>query len=87
MRQYTARVQGSLWTKGKVGIVLGSIVILGLLIWVPVIRWFLAISLVVGLVMAAIIHWWNEHHEVKPETEGEIRLGLMDDEEKPKRSN
>ncbi|HEU5402646.1 MAG TPA: hypothetical protein VFU86_14890 [Terriglobales bacterium] len=87
MRQYTARVQGSLWTKGKVGIILGGIVILGLLIWVPVIRWFLAISAVVGLVMAGIIHWWNEHHEVKPETEGEIRLGLMDDEEKPKRSN
>jgi hypothetical protein len=64
--------------------ILGAIVILGLLIWVPVIRWFLGISVVVGFVMAGIIHWWNEHHEVKPETEGEIRLGLMDDEEKPK---
>jgi Na+-translocating ferredoxin:NAD+ oxidoreductase RnfD subunit len=82
MRQYTPRVQGSLWTKGKVGIILGTIVIIGLLIWVPVIRWFLAISVVVGLIMAAIIHWWNEHHAVKPEDEGEIRLGLMDDEKK-----
>ena len=84
MRQYTPRVQGSLWTKGKAGIILGLIVVIGLLIWVPVIRWFLAISIVVGLVMFGIIRWWNEHHEVKPEDEGEIRLGLMDDEEKPK---
>ena len=84
MRQYTPRVEGSLWTKGKMGIILGAIVILGLLIWVPVMRWFLAISIVVGLVMAGIIRWWNEHHEVKPETEGEIRLGLLDDDEKPK---
>ncbi len=82
MRQYTARVTGSLWTKGKLGIILGAIVIIGLLIWVPVIRWFLAISIVVGLVMAAIIGWWNAHHEVKPEDEGEIRLHLMDDEKK-----
>ena len=87
MRQYTPRVEGSLWTKGKMGIILGGIVILGLLIWVPPMRWFFAISVVIGLIMAVIIRWWNEHHEVKPETEGEIRLGLMDDEEKPKRSN
>jgi len=52
------------------------------LVWVPVIRWFLAISVVVGLGMAGIIHWWNEHHEVKPERQAEIRLGLMDDEPK-----
>lgn len=84
MRQYTPRVEGSLWTKGKFGIILGGIVVLGLLIWVPVIRWFLAISVVVGLAMAGVIRWWNEHHEVKPEGEGEIRLGLLDDEEKPK---
>jgi hypothetical protein len=84
MRQYTPRVEGSLWTKGKMGIILGAIVILGLLIWVPVMRWFLAISVVVGLIMAGIIRWWNEHHEVKPETEGEIRLGLLDDDDRPK---
>ncbi|MGE5110753.1 MAG: hypothetical protein ACM3JB_07855 [Acidobacteriaceae bacterium] len=84
MRQYTPRVEGSLWTKGNSGIILGGIVVVGLLVWVPVIRWFLVISVVVGLVMAGIIRWWNEHHEVKPEDEGKIRLGLMDDEEEPK---
>jgi hypothetical protein len=84
MRQYTPRIEGSLWSRGKTGIILGGIIVIGLLIWVPVIRWFLAISVVVGLAMAGIIHWWNAHHEVKPETEGEIRLGLMDDEKKPK---
>lgn len=82
MRSYTPRIQGSLWSKGRAGIIIGGIIIGGLLIWVPVIRWFLLISVIVGLGMAGIIHWWNEHHEVKPETEGEIRLGLMDDEPK-----
>lgn len=82
MRQYTPHIQGSLWSKGKAGIILGGIVVVGLLIWYPVIRWFLGISVVIGLAMAGIIHWWNEHHQVKPETEGEIRLGLMDDDKK-----
>jgi hypothetical protein len=82
MRQYTPRIQGSLWSKGRAGIIIGGAIIVGLLVWVPVIRWFLAISVVVGLGMAGFIHWWNEHHEVKPERQAEIRLGLMDDEPK-----
>lgn len=80
MQHHTPRIQGSLWSKGTVGIVAGGVIVVGLLIWVPAIRWFLGISALIGLVMAGIIHWWNEHHEVKPEEEGEIRLGLMDDE-------
>jgi len=82
MRQHTPRIHGSLWSRGRAGVIIGGIIIVGLLIWVPVIRWFLAISVVVGLGMAGIIHWWNEHHEVKPEKQAEIRLGLMDDEPK-----
>jgi len=65
-----------------VGILAGGVIVAGLLIWVPAIRWFFVIALAIGVVMAGIIHWWNEHHEVKLEEEGEIRLGLMDDEKK-----
>ncbi len=82
MRQYTPKIQGSLWSKGLVGLVAGGVIVIGLLIWVPAIRWFLGISVVIGLAMAGIIHWWNEHHEVKVEEEGEIRLHLNDDDEK-----
>ncbi len=83
MRQFTPRISGSLWSKGLVGILAGGVIVLGLLIWIPAIRWFFGIALVIGLVMAGIIHWWNEHHEVKlEEQEGELRLGLMDDDQK-----
>ncbi len=82
MRQFTPKISGSLWSKGVIGIVAGAVIVLGLLIWVPAIRWFFAIAVLIGLLMAGVIHWWNEHHEVKLEEEGEIRLGLLDDEEK-----
>ncbi len=77
-------MQGSLWSKGIVGMVAGGAIVVGLLIWVPAMRWFLAISVVIGLVMAGVLHWWNEHHEVKPEKEAEIKLGLLDDDPKQK---
>jgi Na+-translocating ferredoxin:NAD+ oxidoreductase RnfD subunit len=84
MRQFTPKISGSLWSKGFVGILAGAIIVVGLLIWVLAIRWFFAIAVVIGLLMAAVIHWWNEHHEVKLEDEGEIRLGLLDEDEKKK---
>lgn len=82
MRQFTPKISGSLWSKGLVGILAGGVIVVGLLIWVPAIRWFFAIALAIGVVMAGIIHWWNEHHEVKLEEQGEIRLGLLDDDDK-----
>ena len=79
------RIKGSLWTKGTFGLVAGGAIIVGLLIWVPAVRWFLGISVVIGLAMAGIIHWWNEHHAVKTEDEEQIRLGLLDDDERSDR--
>ena len=81
MEHRKARLEGSLWNKGAVGLLFGAIILSGLLIWVPAIRWFLAISVVIGLGMAAVIHFWNEKRPVKAETEGEIRLHLMDDDD------
>lgn len=75
------RLEGSLWNKGTAGVVVGGVILLALLIWVAAIRWFLGISVVIGLLMAGIIHWWNEHRPVEPEDKGEIRLHLMDDDQ------
>ena len=80
MERQKARLEGSLWNKGLMGLLFGGIILAGLLIWVPAIRWFLAISVVIGLVMAGVIHWWNEHRPIKTEPEGEIRLHLTDDD-------
>ena len=81
MERHKPRLAGSLWNKGVIGIVFGGIILIGLLVWVPAIRWFLAISVVIGLVMAGVIHWWNEHRPVKEAPGAEIRLHLLDDDD------
>jgi hypothetical protein len=53
-----------------------------LLIWVPAIRWFLAIAVVIGIAMAGLIHWYNERTPVKV-TEEKVVLHLNDDEPLP----
>jgi Na+-translocating ferredoxin:NAD+ oxidoreductase RnfD subunit len=80
MERPKARLEGSLWNKGKVGLLFGGILLAALLIWVPAIRWFLAISVVIGVAMAAVIHLWNEHRPIKTEPKDQIRLHLMDDD-------
>lgn len=62
------------------GLVFGGIILVGLLIWVAAIRWFLVISVAIGLLMAMIIHYWNERRPIKTEPKGEIRLHLLDDD-------
>jgi hypothetical protein len=44
--------------------------------------WFLLISVVIGVVMAFVIRWWNERRPVKAEDEEGIRLHLTDDEKR-----
>jgi hypothetical protein len=72
------RIRGSLWSNGILGMVAGGVMVVGLLIMVPPIRWFLAIAVVIGLGMAGIIHWYNEHVPVKVD-EDKIVLHLNDD--------
>ncbi len=74
------RIRGSLWTKGRTGTVIGAAIILVLIIRVPVIRWFLGISVVIGVVMAAAIHWYFEHKPITSPDEDKIVLHLNDDE-------
>ena len=80
MERQKARLEGSLWNKGVIGLLFGGIMLAGLLIWVPAIRWFLAISVVIGLIMAGIIHFWNEHRPIKSDEQDQVRLHLLDDD-------
>ena len=74
------RIRGSLWTRGRVGTAVGAALILVLFIRFAVIRWFLAISVVIGVVIAAIIHWYYEHKPITAPDEDKIVLHLNDDE-------
>jgi uncharacterized membrane protein YedE/YeeE len=71
-------MQGSLWTKGRAGMIGGAAIIAILIIRVPVVRWFLAIALVIGVVMVPLIRWWHDSHPVKDPDEDKIKLHLND---------
>ena len=71
-------MQGSLWTKGRAGMIAGAALIGILIIRVPVVRWFLAIAVVIGLVLVPLIRWWNDSHPVKDPDEDKIKLHLND---------
>lgn len=71
-------MQGSLWTKGRAGLIAGAAIIAILIIRVPVVRWFLAIALVIGVVLVPLIRWWHDRHPVKDPEEDKIKLHLND---------
>ena len=71
-------MQGSLWTKGRAGMIAGAAIIAVLVIRVPVIRWFLAIAFVIGVVLVPLIRWWHDRHPVKDPDEDKIKLHLND---------
>lgn len=66
--------------RGIAGLVVAASVVLILLIWLPAYRWFFLISLAIGLVVAAILYFWNKHKPVSEEDiENKRPLGLDDD--------
>ncbi len=72
------RIQGSLWTRGRAGIIAGAALIGILIIKVPVVRWFLAIAAVIGIVLVPAIRWYHEKFPVKDPEEDQIKLHLND---------
>lgn len=82
MPQYPREeIRGSLWGRGRIGFIVGAALIVFLLVRVPAIRWFLGISLLVGLVMWRVIAWYNAHTPVKTADEDKVVLHLNDDED------
>ncbi len=72
------RIQGSLWSKGRTGIIAGAAIIAILVIKVPVVRWFLAIAAVIGIVLVPAIRWYHEKFPVKDPEKDQIKLHLND---------
>jgi len=56
----------------------GAAIIGILIVRVPVVRWFLGIAVVIGLVLVPLIQWWHEKHPVKDPDEDKIVLHLND---------
>jgi len=75
------------WVKGAVRLGLLLLVLAGVYIGMPEARpyvigtlWFLLISVVIGVVVAGVLRWWNERTPVKTKEEEGIRLHLNDEE-------
>jgi uncharacterized membrane protein len=66
--------------KARIRLVLVAIVIVLAIVRYPAIRWFVAISVVIGGLVAVILHFVNKR-PVKIESD-EVRLHLLDDDEK-----
>lgn len=53
--------------KGPAGLVIAIGVVLAVLIGFPAYRWFLAISVLIGVVVAAILYFWHKLRPVREE--------------------
>jgi O-antigen/teichoic acid export membrane protein len=71
---------GSRWKillKGRAGLILSALVVVILLVWLPGYRIFFLISVGIGLVVAAILYFWNKYRPIKEADEHTKRpLGL-----------
>ncbi len=55
------------YLKGIGGIVIGAAFMVVILIGVPAARWFLAISIPLGLIVAGVLYLWHKRRPVKVE--------------------
>ncbi len=63
--------------KGATGLIVAVALVGALLLWLPAYRWFLAVSVGLGLVVAGILYLWNKYRPVKAEdVENKRPLGL-----------
>ena len=77
---FASRNPVQMTNKARVRLVLVAIVIVLAVVRYPAIRWFVGISVVIGAVVAVILHFVNKR-PVRLETD-EVRLHLLDDDEK-----
>ena len=53
--------------KGKAGLIVTFAIVIGLLIGFPAYRWFLAISIGIGVLVAAMLFLWHKLRPVRAE--------------------
>jgi tetrahydromethanopterin S-methyltransferase subunit E len=53
--------------RGSAALLIAVGVVAGLLVEFPAYRWFMLISLAIGIVVAGILYFWNKHVPVKAE--------------------
>jgi hypothetical protein len=65
------------YSRGGASLTIAAALVFILLIWLPAYRWFFLGSLGIGIVVAAILYFWNKYKPVKPEdVENKRPLGL-----------
>ena len=65
------------YLRGAASLIIAVALVFILLIWLPAYRWFFLGSLGIGIVVAAILYFWNRYKPVKPEdVENKRPLGL-----------
>jgi len=63
--------------RGGASLIVAAALVFILLVWLPAYRWFLLGSLGIGVVVAAMLHFWNKYKPVKAEdVENKRPLGL-----------
>src|SRR5262249_55600018 len=64
--------------RGGAGLAVAAVLVFVLLIWLPAYRWFFLGSLGIGIVVAAVLYFWNKLRPVKAEdVENKRPLGLQ----------
>jgi hypothetical protein len=63
--------------RGGASLIVAGALVFILLVWLPVYRWFFIGSLGIGVMVAAILFFWNRYRPVKAEdVENKRPLGL-----------
>ena len=53
------------YLRGGASLIIAAALVLILLVWLPAYRWFFLGSLGIGVVVAAILYFWNRYKPVK----------------------
>jgi hypothetical protein len=65
------------YVRGAAGVIAVLAVVVVLLFWLPAYRWFLLISIGIGVMVAGALYLWNRSHPVREEDVNNKRpLGL-----------
>jgi O-antigen/teichoic acid export membrane protein len=77
MEAHPPPVEPKNFLRGKTGLLVALAAVVVLLVAWPAYRWFFLISFGIGIVVAAILYFWNKHKPVKESSvEHKRPLGL-----------